>query len=73
MLVLTRYIGEVITIGPANGEGEQRTIYLAATGIRNGDVKLGIQALKDIKILPEEVADRDARAATGRFGSDVVS
>jgi carbon storage regulator CsrA len=59
MLVLTRYIGELLTIGPANGEGEERVVYVLVMGIRNGTVKFGIQAPEDVIILREEVAKRN--------------
>jgi carbon storage regulator len=47
MLVLTRRSGESVVIGD--------DIKITVTGIRNGQIKLGIDAPKDVTINREEV------------------
>lgn len=50
MLVLTRRVGETLTIGS--------DIQITITRIKGGQVKIGIQAPKNLEVLRKEVADR---------------
>lgn len=50
MLLLTRRVGERVMIG----EG----IVIAILGIRGGQVRLGIEAPKEVKVLREELIRR---------------
>lgn len=55
MLILTRQVGEDIVIGEA--------VTVSVLGIKQGQVRLGIQAPKQIKVLRGELlndADRSA-------------
>ena len=47
MLILTRHIGESIRIGPG--------IAVAVVGVRAQQVRIGIDAPKDVSVLREEV------------------
>jgi carbon storage regulator len=50
MLILTRRIGESITIGS--------DITVTVMGIKGTQVRVGIAAPKDVAVLREEIADR---------------
>jgi carbon storage regulator len=50
MLILTRRIGESLKIGP--------DITVAVMGIKGQQVRIGIDAPKDVTVLREEIADR---------------
>ena len=52
MLVLTRRIGESLTIGNPS------SITLTVLGIRGNNIRIGIEAPKEIAIHREEVFDR---------------
>ena len=58
MLVLTRKVGEGITIGK---RGE---IIVVVVAIRDNQVRLGIKAPPEVPIHREEVAERIARGET---------
>lgn len=53
MLVLTRRVDEVIEIGP--------DIRVMVVRIRGDEVRLGIEAPKDVEIVRAEIRDRDDR------------
>lgn len=50
MLILSRKIGERIQIGP--------NVFVMVCDIRGGDVKIGIEAPKEINIRRTELPDR---------------
>lgn len=52
MLILTRRLGESITIG------EVAEIVITPLDIRNGQVRLGIKAPKDIPVHRQEIYER---------------
>lgn len=54
MLILTRQVGEDIVIGEA--------VTVQVLGIKQGQVRLGIQAPKQIKVLRGELLDDAARS-----------
>lgn len=51
MLILTRQVGEDIVIGEA--------VTVSVLGVKQGQVRLGIQAPKQIKVLRGELLDAD--------------
>jgi carbon storage regulator len=53
MLILTRRIGESLKIGP--------DITVVVMGVKGAQVRIGIDAPKDVTVLRQEVADRDKR------------
>lgn len=57
MLMLSRKILERIFVGD--------DITITVVRIKDGSVRLGIEAPASVKILREEVEDRDARTAGG--------
>lgn len=67
MLVLTRKLGEEVTIGDS--------VSVRVLEIRSGQVKLGFEAPDEIKIHRREIANRiaaEAVAAAGAPGEAVV-
>ena len=50
MLILTRKVGESIMIGDS--------VEVKILGLRAGQVKIGIEAPKDLKVHREEIYDR---------------
>lgn len=50
MLILTRKVGESIMIG--------ESVEVKVLGLRAGQIKLGIEAPKDLKVHREEIYDR---------------
>ncbi|TFH50305.1 MAG: carbon storage regulator CsrA [Lysobacterales bacterium] len=50
MLILTRKVGESIMIG--------ETVEVKVLGLRAGQVKIGIEAPKDLKVHREEIYQR---------------
>lgn len=55
MLCLTRKIGEKIVIG--------EEIELVVVSVKNGAVRLGVKAPKDVKIRREELPERGTKEA----------
>lgn len=53
MLILSRRVGESVTIGD--------NITVTVTGINGAQVRIGITAPKDVTVLREEIADRSKR------------
>lgn len=60
MLILTRRTGESLIIGDE--------VTVTVLGIKGGQVRLGIEAPRDIAIHREEVAERDAAAKAEQDG-----
>ena len=60
MLVLSRTIGQSLLIGP--------NIRLTVCAISGGQVRIGIEAPQEVKVLREEVARREASRAKGHEG-----
>lgn len=60
MLVLSRKIGQSLLIGP--------NIRLTVCAISGGQVRIGIEAPQEVKVLREEVARREASRANGNEG-----
>ena len=58
MLILTRQVGEDIVIGEA--------VTVSVLGIKQGQVRLGIQAPKQIKVLRGELLDRQKDPSSDR-------
>lgn len=58
MLILTRRIGEAVKIG--------ENITVAVLGVKGLQVRIGIDAPKDVTVLREEVADRNKQGAAGK-------
>ena len=58
MLILTRRIGETLKIGD--------TVSVTVLGAQGNQVKLGIEAPKDVTVLREELRDRDGRKSRPR-------
>lgn len=58
MLILTRNQGESINIGEA--------VTITVLGTKGGQVRLGIQAPKQIKVLRSELLDRKAPDSESR-------
>ena len=54
MLILTRRIGETINIG--------NDIKITVTAISGNQVRIGISAPKEVKVLREELVERDKEA-----------
>lgn len=54
MLVLTRHIGETILVGP--------DIEVTVLGVKGGQVRIGINAPKNVNIVREELLKRDEAA-----------
>ena len=54
MLILTRRIGEVILIGD--------NIKITVTAVSGNQVRIGIDAPKEVKVLREELVGRDREA-----------
>jgi len=60
MLILTRRVGETLKIGD--------DIEVTVLGLRGGQVRMGINAPRDVAVHREEILDRDAQdrhAGTG--------
>ena len=55
MLVLSRRVGETINIG--------NDIKITVTAINGGQVRIGISAPKEVKVLREELVGRDREAS----------
>ena len=55
MLILTRRIGETINIG--------NDIKITVTAISGSQVRIGISAPKEVKVLREELVGRDREAS----------
>ena len=53
MLILTRRVGETLKIGD--------DIEVTVLGLRGGQVRMGINAPKDVAVHREEILDRDAQ------------
>jgi len=53
MLILTRRIGESLKIGD--------NVTVAVMGIKGTQVRIGIDAPKDVTVLREEIADKSKR------------
>ena len=70
MLILTRRVGETLKIGD--------DIEVTVLGLRGGQVRMGINAPKDVAVHREEILDRDAQhsqdgrnfAGSGNSGSE---
>ena len=59
MLVLTRYVGQAIVISVPNGTGfEDIKININSVNSATGQVKLGIEAPKDIPVHRQEVYEK---------------
>ncbi len=50
MLILTRKVGETVTIGDA--------VTVTVLGVKGGQVRLGVQAPREVAVHREEVHDR---------------
>lgn len=59
MLVLTRRVGETLIIGD--------NIKLTVVGLKSGQVRLGIDAPKEVQIQREELLLKDANTASDAF------
>lgn len=57
MLVLTRNEGQTILIGD--------DVRVTVVSTKGGQVRFGIEAPRDVTVLREELAERDARARAG--------
>jgi carbon storage regulator len=53
MLILTRRVGESLKIGA--------DVTVTVMGVKGTQVRIGIDAPKDVAVLREEIADRDKR------------
>jgi len=70
MLILTRRVGETLKIGD--------DIEVTVLGLRGGQVRMGINAPKEVAVHREEILDRDAQhsqdgrnsAGSGNSGSE---
>ena len=63
MLILTRRVGETLKIGD--------DIEVTVLGLRGGQVRMGINAPKDVAVHREEILDRDAQDRhAGRNSAD---
>lgn len=67
MLILTRRTGETIYIG----EGPRR-VALTVLGVKGNQVRLGIEAPRDIVVDREEIHERKRRAAAGGNDAEPV-
>jgi len=56
MLILSRGVGETITIG--------HTIRVKVLAIKGTQVRLGIEAPKDMRVLRDEIAESSSEKAT---------
>ena len=61
MLVLTRRIGETIRIGPH--------IIVTVLGVKGSQVRIGVEAPKDVEVHREEIFDRIKNERTTRSNS----
>ena len=57
MLILTRRIGETLIIDDGTGKLEKVTVL----GVKGNQVRLGIDARKDVEVHREEIYDRIQR------------
>lgn len=53
MLILTRRVGEAFVVG--------RDITISVVGVKGNQVRLGIDAPDDVRVLREEIAERMRR------------
>ncbi len=58
MLILTRRVGETITIGPE--------ITVTVLGVKGNQVRIGVNAPRDVEVHREEVAERIRLEQEGR-------
>lgn len=65
MLVLARRVGEEIVIGP--------NIRLTVVDARNGLVRLGIAAPQSVRVLRQEVVDRQAECEAACVAAQATS
>ena len=61
MLILTRRVGETLKIGD--------DIEVTVLGLRGGQVRMGINAPKDVPVHREEILDRGAQHSQGARNS----
>ena len=64
MLILTRKVGEVIMIG--------EDIVVKVLGVRSGQVKIGVEAPRDLPVHRQEIFDR-IQAENGTAGVPATS
>jgi carbon storage regulator len=57
MLILTRRIGEAIMIGD--------NVVVKVMGVRRGQIKIGIEAPRDVSVFREEIHERMQREYEG--------
>jgi carbon storage regulator len=62
MLILTRRIGESLKIGP--------DVTVTVMGVKGSQVRIGIEAPKDVTVLREEIAGRGKHQGSGSQDSD---
>jgi carbon storage regulator len=60
MLILTRRIGELVKIGD--------TVSVAVLGVKGNQVRLGIDAPKDVAVHREEIYEKILREREGKAG-----
>lgn len=65
MLVLTRKLNETIVIGDA--------VRVTVVGIRGGQIRLGIEAPPDVKVMRQELCQPGAGAVLIETGAAVSS
>jgi carbon storage regulator len=62
MLILTRRVGESLKIGS--------DITITVMGVKGTQVRIGIDAPKDVTVLREEVADRNGQGQPRPFHTE---
>jgi len=58
MLILTRAVGETITIG--------HNIRVTILSIKGTQVRIGIEAPDDVRVLREEIVDKSSKKHSGK-------